>query len=165
MQQQSELEPTTHPPSGEAPASAFSYSDKGLALTKRFEGLRLAAYQDQSGIWTIGYGHTGPDVHQGLTITIAQADALLRSDTTRAAACVHRAVTTDIRQCHFDALVDFVFNLGCSRLIDSTLLRHVNAGEFELAAQQFLLWDHAGAAVVPGLLVRRQAEMAIFLSA
>ncbi|HUZ96729.1 MAG TPA: lysozyme, partial [Edaphobacter sp.] len=69
-----------------------------------------------------------------------------------------------IFQHHFDALVDFVFNLGCARLLGSTLLRHVNAGEFDLAAPQFLLWDHAGGIVVQGLLKRRQAEMALFQS-
>lgn len=144
--------------------SEFCYSSKGYALTKSFEGLRLTAYKDQSGIWTIGYGHIGPDVHAGLTITEAQADALLVSDIAHAAACVSRAVTTSISQCRFDALVDFVFNLGCGRLHNSTLLRHVNAGEFDLAAAQFLLWDHVNGAIVRGLLARRKAEMALFQS-
>jgi lysozyme len=143
----------------------FSYSDAGCDLTKKFEGLRLMAYQDQVGVWTIGYGHTGREVHGGLAITQDQADVLLHSDLASAVACVNRAVTAEISQCQFDALVDFVFNLGCARLLGSTLLRHVNAGEFDLAAQQFLLWDHAGGVVVPGLLVRRQAEVAMFQSA
>jgi lysozyme len=143
----------------------FSYSDSGFALTKRFEGLRLIAYQDQVGVWTIGYGHTGREVHGGLVITEAQADVLLHSDVAGAVACVNRAVTAEISQCQFDALVDFVFNLGCGRLLGSTLLRHVNAGEFNLAAPQFLLWDHAGGVVVQGLLLRRQAETVLFQSA
>lgn len=142
----------------------FSYSDAGCALTKQFEGLRLTAYQDQVGVWTIGYGHTGPAVHGGMVITADDADVLLHSDVASAVACVNRAVTGEISQCQFDALVDFVFNLGCARLLSSTLLRHVNAGEFDLAAEQFLLWDHAGGVVVPGLLLRRQAEMAMFQS-
>jgi lysozyme len=142
----------------------FTYSDAGFALTKQFEGLRLTAYQDQVGVWTIGYGHTGPEVHGGLVITEDQADILLHSDVAGAVACVNRAVTANITQCHFDALVDFVFNLGCGRLLGSTLLRHVNAGEFDLAAPQFLLWDHAGGVVVQGLLTRRKAEMALFQS-
>jgi len=143
----------------------FSYSDSGFALTKRFEGLRLIAYQDQVGVWTIGYGHTGREVHGGLVITEAQADVLLHSDVAGAVACVNRAVTAEISQCQFDALVDFVFNLGCGRLLGSTLLRHVNEGEFNLAAPQFLLWDHAGGVVVQGLLLRRQAETVLFQSA
>lgn len=142
----------------------FSYSDAGFALTKKFEGLRLAAYQDQVGVWTIGYGHTGAEVHREMTITEDQADQLLRKDIASAVACVNRAVTSTISQSQFDALVDFAFNLGCGRLMNSTLLRCVNAGEFAQAASQFLLWAHAGGAVVPGLLARRQAEMAMFQS-
>lgn len=142
----------------------FTYSDAGFDLTKKFEGLRLAAYQDQVGVWTIGYGHTGREVHGGMLITEGQADTLLHSDVAGAVACVNRAITGTISQSQFDALVDFAFNLGCGSLLSSTLLRHVNAGEFDLAAPQFLLWDHAGGVVVPGLLARRQAEMALFQS-
>ncbi|GGG66092.1 lysozyme [Edaphobacter dinghuensis] len=142
----------------------FTYSDAGFALTKQFEGLRLTAYQDQVGVWTIGYGHTGGEVHGGMTITEDQADTLLHSDVAAAVTCVNRAVTSNIAQSQFDALVDFVFNLGCGSLLSSTLLRYINAGQFDLAAPQFLLWDHAGGVVVPGLLARRQAEMALFQS-
>jgi lysozyme len=143
-------------------SSDLCYSATGYALTKKFEGLRLTAYQDQVNVWTIGYGHTGPDVHGGLTITEAYADTLLTRDLGGAVACVHHVVTADLAQCQFDALVDFVFNLGCGSLRGSTLLRHVNAGEFDLAAPQFLLWEHAGGVVVPGLLARRRAEMELF---
>ncbi len=141
------------------------YSERGYALTRSFEGLRLTAYQDQVGVWTIGYGHTGPEVHGGMLLTEDQAEILLHSDIAAAVACVNRAVTAPITQCQFDALVDFVFNLGCGRLLGSTLLRHINSGECDLAAPQFLLWDHAGGVVVQGLLTRRQAEMALFQSA
>lgn len=58
----------------------FSYSEEGLALTREFEGCRLEAYQDQGGVWTIGYGHTGPDVHEGLTWTQEQADEAQKKD-------------------------------------------------------------------------------------
>lgn len=142
----------------------FTYSDAGFALTRQFEGLRLAAYQDQVGVWTIGYGHTGREVHGGMVITADQADTLLHSDVAGAVACVNRAVTANIFQQHFDALVDFTFNLGSASLLGSTLLRHVNAGEFDLAAPQFLLWDHAGGVVVQGLMARRKAEMTLFQS-
>lgn len=145
--------------------AGFSYSDAGFALTKQFEGLNLAAYQDQVGVWTIGYGHTGPGVHGGLTITEADAELLLHSDVAGAVACVNRSVTAEITQCQFDALVDFVFNLGGASLLGSTLLRCVNAGNCEAAGPQFLLWDHAGGRVIPGLLRRRQAELALFTSA
>ena len=140
----------------------FTYSDNGLSLTKKFEGLRLSAYADQVGVWTIGYGHTGLGVHAGLTITQDQADAFLASDVAGSVACVNRLVTSDINQNQFDALVDFVFNLGCASLASSTLLRFVNSGDFADAADQFQRWDHAGGVVVPGLLQRRQAEATLF---
>jgi len=143
--------------------ASFSYSETGLALTRQFEGLKLSGYQDQGGVWTIGFGHTGPNVHGELTITEEQAEQLLDSDVAASVMCVNRAATTEINQNQFDALVDFVFNLGAASLLTSTLLRDVNAGRFQDAAQQFLLWDHCKGVVVPGLLKRRQAEMEMFL--
>lgn len=141
-----------------------SYSAAGYALTRHFEGLRLAAYRDLAGVWTVGYGHTGPDVVEGMTITEAEAELLLGHDVAVAAACVEAAVAVDLTQGQFDALVDFVFNLGCGALRGSTLLRRVNAGEFALAAAEFSRWTHAGGAVVPGLLARRLAERELFES-
>ena len=143
----------------------FTYSDAGLTLTKNFEGLQLAAYADQGGVWTIGYGHTGPGVHAGLTITQEQADAFLESDIAGAVTCVNRLVKGPIVQCQFDALVDFTFNLGCASLAASTLLRDVNAGNFAGAGSEFLRWDHVQGVVIPGLLRRRQAEANLFLGA
>ena len=140
----------------------FTYSDAGIALTKGFEGLRLKAYQDCGGVLTIGYGHTGPDVVEGMTIDEAQAEALLRADVQAAVDCVNRAVTTVIAQNQFDALVDFCFNVGCGGLLNSTLLRKVNAEDFAGAAAQFALWVHAGGEVVAGLVRRRKLEAEMF---
>jgi lysozyme len=140
----------------------LSYSDAGLAMTQQFEGLVLTAYQDQGGVWTIGYGHTGPDVQSGLTITQDHASILLESDVAASVACVNRGVTVEISQNQFDALVDFAFNLGGGNLLSSTLLRLVNAGNFADAAPQFLVWDHCGGVANAGLLRRRQAEMDLF---
>lgn len=144
---------------------AFTYSDAGLSLTKECEGCRLTAYADQGGVWTVGYGHTGPGVSAGLTITQEQADTFLLSDLAGAVACVNRLVSWPIAQCQFDALVDFTFNLGCASLATSTLLRDVNAGDFAGAGNEFLRWDHIGVTVIPGLLSRRQKEAQLFLSA
>jgi lysozyme len=143
----------------------FAYSDAGLTLTKNFEGCRLSAYADQGGVWTVGYGHTGPGVYAGLTITQDQADTFLVSDVAGAVACVNRLVTGSIVQCQFDALVDFTFNLGCACLANSTLLRAVNADDFAGAANEFLRWDHVQGMVVLGLLRRRQAEAQMFSAA
>ena len=140
----------------------FSYSPAGLAMTKRCEGVRLQAYQDGVGVWTIGVGHTGPLVHSGLVWTEAQVDAALVLDIAKAVDCVNAAVTAEITQGQFDALVDFAFNLGNHALEGSTLLNLVNAGKFAEAAGQFALWVHAGGKVEPGLVERRKAEVAMF---
>ncbi len=142
--------------------SDFSYSSNGLALTEKFEGLRLTAYQDSVGVWTIGYGHTGADVAQGLTITNDQAGILLAADVAWAVTCVNKAVSATINQNQFDAMVDFTFNLGCAAFTGSTLLKMVNAGNFAGAAGQFIRWNKAGGRVRAGLTKRRQAETALF---
>ena len=136
----------------------MSYSKQGLALTEQFESCRLTAYQDIKGIWTIGWGHTGPEVVEGLTITQNQADSQLVMDLQHAENMVNTCVTVDLSQDQYDALVDFAFNLGCNAEKGSTLLKLVNAGDFAGAAAQFELWDHASGKVVAGLLRRRIAE-------
>jgi lysozyme len=101
----------------------------------------------------------------GLMISQAQADQLLLDDLADAIAGVNRAVTVEICQCQFDALVDFCFNAGCGSLLGSTLLKKLNKGDVAGAAAQFSLWVHAGGKVVPGLVRRRKEEAALFLSA
>jgi lysozyme len=142
----------------------MQYSKSGLQLTERFEGCRLVAYQDQGGVWTVGYGHTGPDVYPGMVITQEQAQALLEQDIQRAVDTVNRLVSVPITQGEFDALVDFVFNLGAGAFMASTLLRDVEAQDWAAAAAQFSRWDHCGGQVVAGLLTRRLAERQEFLS-
>jgi lysozyme len=143
----------------------FTYSDRGLALTQSFEGLRLTAYQDCAGIWTIGYGHTGPRVVQGLRIAQIDADALLRQDLADAVECVNGGVSAVISQNQFDAMVDFCFNAGRRSFLQSTLLRDVNLGNSSAAAAQFGLWVHAGGEVVAGLVRRRKSEAQLFANA
>jgi len=143
---------------------AFSYSNRGLALTKSFEGLHLGAYQDCAGNWTIGYGHTGPSVLPGQSISEPEAEKLLQADLAEAVACVNHAVKAVISQGEFDAMVDFCFNAGRGNFVQSTLLRKVNSGDFKGAAAQFALWVHAGGEVVAGLLRRRNAEAALFVA-
>lgn len=140
-------------------------SAAGRALIAKFEGLRLTAYQDMVGVWTIGYGHTGPDVKPGLVITQQQADQLLVNDLAKFERGVNALVTVKIKQSQFDALVSFSYNLGLGSLQQSTLLRLLNAGNFQAAADQFLRWNRAGGHVVAGLSRRRAAERDMFLSA
>lgn len=142
----------------------MNISEKGLALIKNAEGCVLSAYPDPGSgddPWTIGYGHTGPDVHPGLTITQERAEQLLRSDLARFEA----GVAQNAGQCsqgQFDALVSFSFNLGLKALLGSTLLRLHKAGDYEGAAGQFGRWTHAGGHVMPGLVRRRAAEAEMY---
>lgn len=140
------------------------YSNTGLKLTEGFEGCRLTAYYDLAHVLTIGYGHTGPDVTPGMTITAAQAEGMLVDDIASAAACVNTAVTAPLTQGEFDALVDFVFNIGCKAFCKSTLRHLLNLEQYAEAAQQFGLWDKASGQVVARLLRRRAAEAQEFAS-
>ena len=140
----------------------FCYSERGLALTKSFEGLQLEAYRDCAGIWTIGFGHTGVGVVAGEAVSEMEAEVLLRGDLAEAVACVNRSVDGEISQGQFDAMVDFCFNAGRGNFAQSTLLRKVNGGDFAGASAQFALWVHAGGEVVAGLVRRRNAEAELF---
>jgi lysozyme len=141
----------------------MQYSKNGLALTEQFEGCRLISYQDSVGVWTIGYGHTR-GVYRGQVCTQAQAEEWLLEDVQIAVNTVNTHVKRAITQAEFDALVDFTFNLGSGSFTGSTLLKLVNIGDLEGAANQFEKWDKAGGRVVAGLLRRRQAEEAEFRS-
>ncbi|WP_047238153.1 lysozyme [Chromobacterium subtsugae] len=139
-------------------------SHRGLALIKQFEGIRLSAYQDVVGIWTIGYGHTGADVASGRVITQERADQLLQQDLARFEAGVAKLVSVPLSQSQFDAMVSFSYNLGLGNLQGSRLLRLLNAGDYAGAAGQFPRWNRAGGQVLPGLTRRRLAEQALFQS-
>ena len=139
----------------------MEYSKTGLRLTESFEGDRLTAYQDQVGVWTIGFGHTA-GVSEGMTCTQEQAEAWLQEDLAWAVSVVNRHVTVQVTQGEFDALVDFTFNLGAGRFNHSHLLQLVNAGDLTGAADEFEKWAYAGGHVVAGLLRRRQAEKDLF---
>ena len=147
----------THPANND-----LQYDRAGLELTAQSEGLRLTAYQDSVGIWTIGYGHTGHDVHQGLTITKERAEELLREDVRDAEEAVRRLVNVPLTQGQYNALVDFVFNLGWGRLEGSTLLRKLNNGDYSGADAEFDKWNKAGGRVLAGLAKRRDLEQAMF---
>lgn len=146
---------------GQSP-SGMSLSQNGLDLIKGFEGLRLNAYQDSAGVWTIGYGHTGPDVRPGMSITQAQAEQLLRQDVARFEQAVRDNVRVPLTQNQFDALVSFTYNVGEGALQDSTLLRKLNAGDYAGAQTEFGRWVYAGGERLEGLERRRAAEAALF---
>lgn len=139
-------------------------SDKGLKLIKDFEGLKLTSYLCPANVWTIGYGSTGPHVKEGMTITEQEAEDLLKEDVSKFEDCVNQAVEVDLTQEEFDALVSFSFNVGCGAFMGSTLLRLLNAGNKQAAAQQFPRWNKAGGKVLAGLTRRREAEKALYLA-
>ncbi len=134
-------------------------SEKGLKLIKRSEGYRSHEYLDCAGLRTIGYGHRlAPTDSYPNGIEEYYAETLLAADVFCAENAVKRFVTVPLTQGQFDALVDFVFNLGSSRLRHSTLLADLNKGLYAEAARQLLLWDHSGMRIVEGLKERREAE-------
>jgi lysozyme len=136
-------------------------------LTAR-EGKRLKAYKDSVGVWTIGVGHTSmagpPKVKAGMTITDAESDAIFARDLVKYENAVNKAVKVPLTQNQFDALTSLCFNIGPTAFAKSTLVRKLNAGDIQGAANAFLSWNKAGGKVIPGLVTRRKAERAQFLS-
>lgn len=146
-------------------------SDAGIELIKSFEGFRANAYPDpKSGgdPWTVGYGTTkfpsGRPVKKGDYVTPAQAEMYLREDVKKFASSVDALVTVPLKQCQYDALVSFVYNLGATNFRKSTLLKKLNAKDYKGAADEFLRWVSTGSSVEAGLRRRRTAERAMFLS-
>jgi lysozyme len=138
-------------------------SKKCVETIKRFEGVSLKAYVCPAGVWTIGYGSTGPHVKQGMVITPAQADALLAADLRRFEDGVIKLVKVPLEQGQFDALVSFAFNVGLTALAGSTLLRKLNSGDYVGAQMQFGRWNKAGGKVLDGLSKRRAAEVELWV--
>ncbi len=141
-------------------------SAEGLELIKRFEGFRSRQYTDVAGFPTIGYGHrvVEPEAFPS-GVSEPQAANLLAADVSAAERAVGGLVKVALTQGQFDALVDFCFNLGAGRLAKSTLLRCLNSGRYDAAAEQLLLWDLARGEVNLGLKARREAELRLWKSA
>lgn len=155
----------TIPRSGDDADSAVPKrtNQNGLLLIKTFEGLRLKAYRDAVGIWTIGYGTTR-GVQPNMVITEAQAEKFLQEDLVRFEQAINSAVTAPINDNQFAALVSFTYNVGSGALRSSTLLRLLNAKEnVRAVADQFPRWNRAGGSVLAGLTRRRNAERSLYL--
>jgi lysozyme len=137
-------------------------SEQGLALIKRFEGLRLSAYRCPSGVWTIGYGHTGGVAGDDM-IDEAGADAYLREDVKMAVAAINDLLIVPLTQNQFDVLVSFTFNCGVGALRKSTLLRLLNTDNYDAVPDQLMRWTKgAGGKILPGLILRRKAEVELW---
>ncbi|MBE9059562.1 lysozyme [cf. Phormidesmis sp. LEGE 11477] len=134
----------------------------GLLLIKSFEGLRLKAYKDAVGIWTIGYGTTR-GVRPGQVISEAQAVEFLRADLARFEKSINEVIQAAINDNQFSALACFTYNVGPGAFRSSTLLRRLNGSDVRGAADELLRWDKAGGRTLAGLTRRRKAERALFL--
>lgn len=153
----------TSPVSGQ-----FDISPNGFNIIKRYEGLKLKAYRDTGGVWTIGYGTikyaNGTSVKQGDTCTEEQALSFMMHDCKWVDACLDKYVKIKVNQNQFDALASFVYNIGESQFRTSTLLKKLNEGKFQEAADNFPRWIYDNGKKIQGLVNRRNEERALFLS-
>lgn len=129
-------------------------------LIDSFEGCRLTAYRDIGGKLTIGWGHVGKDVYEGLVWTQAQADEARDHDIIAADALIS-IYSPGLTGAPLEAITDFVFNLGIGNYRTSTLCKLVNANAWAQVKTELLKWDHDNGVEVPGLLRRREAEAAL----
>lgn len=137
----------------------------GIDLIKSFEGLELVGYLCPANIPTVGYGHTGPDVKVGKSITPEKAHELLAADLAKFERGVKGVVKVGLSQNQFDALVSFAYNCGLGNLFKSTLLKKVNVNPADPAIKaEFLKWTRGGGEVLPGLVRRRKSEAALYFS-
>jgi len=142
-------------------------SQYGVDMIARHEQFSAQAYRDAAGHWTIGYGHKivwGDGLSNAMTLSEPQARAILSRDLQVAVNCVRGRVSAYLTQAQFDALVSLAFNIGCGAFSGSTLLKLVNAGQFNLAAQEFPKWIYANGQVAYGLVSRRTEEQQLFLA-
>ena len=139
-------------------------NEAGKGLIKEFEGLRLTSYLCPAQVWTIGFGSTDR-IMPGMTITKERAEELLDEDLVRFEKGVLSAVKVDLNENQFSALVSFAFNVGLNAFDDSTLLKKLNWGDYEGAADEFKRWIWSDDRILEGLVRRREAERELFLSA
>jgi lysozyme len=145
----------------------MSISAHGINLITSFEDLKLNAYDDGTGIWTIGFGTTvypnKARVKKGERCTLEQAKSFFQYDLRRFEKTVNEAVRVPISQNQFDALVSLAYNIGSNAFKNSTLLKYLNSLAYQDAADQFLVWNKGGGKVLKGLIHRRQVERSLFL--
>lgn len=140
-----------------------------LEKIKQWEGLRLNAYLDVAGVWTIGYGHTNSDYAvRGVKITKKKAEQILITDVERFEKAVDEGVKVELTDYQFGALVSFAFNVGAAGFLGSTLLKALNKGNYEDVPVQLLRWNKATNPAtgkkekVEGLTNRRVAEIGLW---
>jgi lysozyme len=130
------------------------------ALIRRFEGCRLTPYLCPAGVWTCGWGSTGADVFPGKAWTQEYADQRMQADALKFAKGTLR-LCPGLTGAGLCAIADFAYNLGLGKLRASTLRRKINAGDMETAKMELHKWVRGGGRILPGLVLRRQAEAAL----
>ena len=147
---------------------SMSVSNKGVDLICEFEGEQLIAYDDGVGVWTIGFGTikypNGVRVKKGDTCTLDQAKEYMRHDLIEFEHTVNSSVKVPLNQNQFDALVSLAYNIGSNAFKSSTLVKKLNTGDYQGAADQFNVWINAGGKRMQGLVNRRDREKLLFLS-
>jgi lysozyme len=151
--------------------------NKGISIIRKFEGLKLKAYECPASkilpvekkFWTIGYGNTfyenGSKVQIGDKITIDRADKLLFFMVGKFEAEIKKLVKSEINENQLGALTSFAFNVGAGNLAKSTLLKKVNANPNDTTIRdEFNRWTKAGGKVLNGLVTRRKAEADLYFS-
>lgn len=137
----------------------------GTSLIKSFESCRLTAYRDGNGILTIGWGHTGPDVYEGLVWTQEQADWQFSLDIiSRASTAVNIYVHQPVSDNQFAALCSLCYNIGMGDFHSSTALKCINSGDFAAVPGAIGLWNKVRGQISPGLVRRRAAEVELWLT-
>lgn len=142
---------------------ANTLSAAGEKLIQDFEGFSGKPYRDADG-WSIGFGHyMGKTPAMGV-ISRADAAALFRQDAQQAIGTINNNVKVPLSQNQFDSLTSFIYNVGINAFKNSTLLKKLNAGDYQGAASEFLRWNKSQGKVNPALVARREAERQLFLS-
>lgn len=136
-------------------------TEQAETLIKTMEGLKLKAYQDTGGVWTIGYGET-KNVTPGMQISIQQAERYLETRLAILEQEILTLVKVPLNDNQLSALESFCYNLGIGAFAGSTMLKMINKGDFKDAALQFGFWVHDNGKIIPGLVKRRAIEAKLF---
>ena len=142
--------------------AARKVNERAIEIIRKYESLKLEAYLCPAGVWTIGWGHTGPEVKEGMKITKTEAEKLFQEDIASAARSVESLVTVKTSDNQFSELVSFVFNIGHGHFANSTLLKKINT--CERCENEFDRWIRCKGEILPGLIKRRKEERSLFES-
>lgn len=139
-------------------------SKAGLELIQRFEGFSPVPYLDAAGLPTIGFGHLIRDGEAFDTISLDEAEVILRADVHHAERAVLRLTDVPLMDGQYDSLVSFTFNLGSGAFQRSTLRQKINREEHEAVPNEFRRWVWANGRKLRGLARRREAEIRLYCS-